>query len=464
MAELEFHGAAQTVTGSMHLLHLDGGTLTLDCGLFQGKRDWARGLNSTFPVPPETLRAVVLSHAHMDHSGNIPGLVRKKFTGPVYATPATRDLAEIMLLDSAHIQEEDALFWNQKRAGGPADRIEPLYTVADAQAAVGQFRSVAYGTPFDVCDGCRATFFDAGHMLGSAVVLLEIASSPPVRLLFTGDLGRFNVPILRDPTTPLPAADYLITESTYADQIHEDAGQMKERLVGLINATVKRGGKVIIPSFSVGRTQTLTYYLQQAIEAREMPRLPVFVDSPLSTHATDVFRKHPECYDVQAAGQWRAEGDVFGHGFVTYISEAAESIRLNDRHDPCVIIASSGMCEAGRILHHLKNNVEDSRNTVLIVGYQAENTLGRRIAEGETSLKIFGRMYQRRCHVEVLGGFSAHADAKDFERLLAPLAPRLRAAFVVHGEATGTAAMKALLQKAGCRGVYVPAPGEKFTL
>jgi metallo-beta-lactamase family protein len=459
--KLLFHGAAQTVTGSMHILETGGGPVALDCGLFQGNRRIARERNETFPLPPAELRAVVLSHAHIDHSGNIPGIVHHGFGGRIFATSATCDLAKVMLADSGHIQEEDARFWNKKHPEAP---IEPYYTAADVQATAPHFTGVGFGRPTPIVDGLTATFLEAGHILGSAIVLLEIAGPPPVRLLYTGDLGRFGVPILRDPTCPLPAADYLITECTYADRRHDDAGRMKERLVSIIKETSAAGGKTIIPAFSVGRTQTLAYYLQQAVAEGRLDPPPVFVDSPLSAAVTEVFRKHTECYDAEAKAFWHQEGDVFGRGLVTYVTAAEDSKRLNDRRDPCIIISASGMCESGRILHHLAHNVGDERSTVILVGYQAENTLGRRIAEGRRDLVILGDTYTRRCRVEMIEGFSAHADADDFRRLLVPLAKGLRAAFVVHGEAPQAEAMNGILTQAGCPQVHVPAPGETFTL
>ena len=464
MAELEFHGAARTVTGSMHLLHLDDGPVALDCGLMQGPRQLSREWNQTFPLPPERIKAVLLSHAHIDHSGNLPGLVKQGFRGRIHTTAATSDLCAVMLADSAHIQEEDARFWNERRAARPEERIVPLYTVADSEAAEPHFAGLAYGDRAALGDGCTATFLEAGHILGSAVVLIEWGGSKPVRLLYTGDLGRFGVPILRDPTAPLPQADYLITECTYADRRHDDPWRMKERLVRIINETRAGGGKVVIPAFSVGRTQTLAYYLQQAVAEGSLRPLPIFVDSPLSARATEVFRRHPECYDAEAAAFWRQEGDVFGRGLITYVTDVEESKRLNDLSDPCVIISSSGMCENGRILHHLKHNVEEERSTVILVGYQAENTLGRRIADGRRDLKIYGRIYTRRCRVESLEGFSAHADAEDFVRLLAPMARGLRAAFIVHGEEPQWKAMTEILRRAGCHKVHVPSPGERFPL
>jgi len=465
MAELEFYGAAQTVTGSMHLLHLKDGPVALDCGLFQGQREEARQRNLTFPLPPPTLKSVLLSHAHIDHSGNIPGLVRDKFSGPIFTTSATSDLCTVMLADSAHIQEEDARFWNEKRASSPREQIEPLYTIEDAAASQKLFKPVAYDEPAAFARDATATWIEAGHILGSACILVEIHGLwRTIRLLYTGDLGRFNMPILRDPACPLPEVDYLITECTYADRHHADAADMKEHLVWIINQTREAGGKVIIPAFSVGRTQNVVYYLGQAVREGLMQPLPIYVDSPLSANVTEVFKKHPECYDAEASDFWQHGGDIFGRDLVTYIADVNESKRLNDRKDPCVIIASSGMCEAGRILHHLKNNVEDERNTVVIVGFQAQHTLGRRIVERREEVKIFGRMYKLLCRVEVLNGFSSHADHDEFARCLTPLAGRLKAAFVVHGEGAQPRAMQEILEGAGCKEVHIPAPGDRFDL
>ena len=466
--ELEFHGAAREVTGSQHLLHLGEETFLLDCGLFQGRRDETRERNLKFPFRPSELAGVILSHAHIDHSGNLPGLARDKFTGPVYATPATRDLCSVMLPDSAKIQEEDARFWNEKRANGYPP-IEPLYTMQDARRVLMRFKAVDYGNRFRVTQNCRATFYDAGHILGSAMMLLEVG--PPgkelnngegVRILFTGDMGRFDMPILRDPQEPLPQADYLITECTYANRVHADADDMKGRLQRIIQQTYDVGGKVIIPAFSVGRTQAVVYFLSQLIAEKKLPAMPIYVDSPLSTRATDVFKMHPECYDEQAAQQWADTGDVFGNGHVQYITESNDSKALNDRRDPMVIIASSGMCENGRILHHLKNNVEDERNTVAIVGFQAQHTLGRRIVERREEIRIYGRMYKLLCRVEVLNGFSAHADGPEFRRVLAPIAKGLKQAFIVHGEDEQPKAMAELLHELGCPNTVIPAPGERF--
>ena len=463
--ELEFHGAAGETTGSMHLLHLDGASFAMDCGLFQGRRNETHEKNLNFPVPPGQLRGLLLSHAHMDHSGNIPGLVRGGFNAPVYATAATCDLCDILLADSAKIQEEDAKYWNEKRARSPDEYIRPLYTIEDAAAARAFFHPVAYDKPVAFADGCTARFIEAGHILGSACILLELRNSGRIRLLYTGDLGRFDMPILRDPACPLPKVDYLITECTYANRRHHEPADLKEQLVRIIDQTRAAGGKVVIPAFSVGRTQSIVHYLWQAVEEGLLRPLPIFVDSPLSAHATEVFKRHPECYDLEARRAYGREGgDIFGRGLVTYVTDVQDSKALHLRREPCVIIASSGMCEAGRILHHLKNNIENEANTVIIVGFQAQHTLGRRIVERREEVRIFGRMYRLLCRVEVMNGFSAHADADDFARCLGPLAPGLKAAFVVHGEGPQPQAMKEILQSAGCREVHVPAPGDRFEL
>jgi metallo-beta-lactamase family protein len=390
--------------------------------------------------------------------------MKRQFNGPIYATPATCDLCKIMLADSAHIQEEDAKFWNEKRAKTPADRIGPLYTVKDAQASESHFRGVPYGESLEFSPGCTATYLEAGHILGSACILVSIQQSRPIRLLYTGDLGRFNMPILRDPVNPLPEVDYLITECTYADRRHANPLDMKQQLARIVNQTRAAGGKVIIPAFSVGRTQHLVYALSQAIAEGLIEPLPIFVDSPLSVNATEVFKKHPECFDAEARDFWWHQGDIFGRNLVTYVTDVNASKALNSRDEPMVIIASQGMCEAGRILHHLKNNIENEKNTVVIVGFMAQHTLGRRIVERREEIKIFGQMYKLLCRVEVLNGFSAHADADDFARLFDPIAKGLKGAFVVHGEGSQPEAMKNILAAAGCNNIHVPQIGDRFTL
>ncbi|MCD4824118.1 MAG: MBL fold metallo-hydrolase [Phycisphaerae bacterium] len=461
---LMFHGAANTVTGSMHMLKAGGKTVALDCGLFQGRRQDAATRNTEFPMHPSKIDSLLLSHAHIDHSGNIPQLVKRGFTGRVYATSATSDLCEVMLADSGHIHEEDARYWNRKRAQTPEEEIQPLYTVEDALAAMKNFQHMPYDQTFAFADGATATFLEAGHILGSACILIEIDKPKPTRILFTGDLGRFDMPILRDPIEPLPEVDYLITESTYANRRHNNPTDMKGKLARIVDQTRDIGGRVIIPSFSVGRTQNVIYYLVQAIREGLMQPLPIYVDSPLSSNVTAVFKKHPECYDEKANDFWKEEGALFGDGLVKYITDVSESKDLNRRTDPHVIVASSGMCEFGRILHHLKNNVWNEQNTICVVGFMAQHTLGRRIVERRKELKIFGRMYPLLARVEILNGFSAHADSADFRRMFAPIAPKLRGAFVVHGEGPQPVAMTGILNDLGCSNVHIPNPGDVFEL
>ncbi len=465
MAEMIFSGAARRTTGSLHLFRHQGKTLCLECGLFQGRREEARQLNLHLPPEARDIDAVVVSHAHIDHTGRLPLLVKAGYRGPIYCTPATLDLCRIMLPDSAHIQEEDADFWNRKRAQN-GDRIEPLYTAQDARAVEPLLRPMECGTPREVLPGVTVTLLEAGHILGSTMVLLEYRqNAQPRRLLFSGDVGRFDQPILRDPVEPPPQADYLLTECTYADRRHDDIAGMQERLCRIIQQTVQAGGKVIIPAFSVGRTQSVVYFLEQLFRQGRLKPLPVYVDSPLSAQATEVFARHPECYDAQATDFWRSQGELLSDGrFIHYITDVADSKALNGRPESCVILSASGMCESGRILHHLKNNIEDERNTVVVVGFMAQHTLGRRIVERREELKIYGRAYRLLAKVEVLNGFSAHADAAEFRRLYAPIAPKLRGAFVVHGEDRQPIAMQELLDSLGCHKSQTPQAGQHVTL
>ncbi|MBT7171664.1 MAG: MBL fold metallo-hydrolase, partial [Phycisphaerales bacterium] len=402
--------------------------------------------------------------AHIDHCGKVPYLVKRGFKGKVYATAATVDLAEIMLADSGHIQEEDAIYWNTKRARTKEEEIQALYTIEDAKKAMRHFQKINYDQTFAFGDGARATYLEAGHILGSACILIELTKPEPMTILFTGDMGRFEMPILRDPIEPLPKVDYLITESTYADRRHHNPTDMKEELARIINETRAVGGKVIIPSFSVGRTQNVLYYIELALREGLIDPLPVFVDSPLSTNATEIFKKHPECYDKQTHELWKDHGGLFGNSKVRFITSVEESKALNYMDEPCVILAASGMCESGRILHHLKNNVTEEKNTVCIVGFMAQHTLGRRLVERRQEIKIYGRLYPMMARLELLNGFSAHADSSDFERLYAPIAKDLKAAFVVHGEGPQPIAMKNTLHRLGCANVIIPDAGDMVRL
>jgi metallo-beta-lactamase family protein len=458
-----FHGAARTVTGSMHLIEANGYKVLLDCGLFQGRRAETRERNSRFPFDPRTINAVILSHAHIDHCGNLPNLVRQGFAGPIYCTPATRDLTAVMLADSAKIQEEDAEYLNRHREHGEA-RIEPLYRRRDAHQTIQYCYPVAYDRPHDTQMDMQIRFVDAGHLLGSAMVALTIhTSGKDYALTFTGDLGRRSLPILRDPV-PVPPGELLISECTYGGRTHEPAELLADSLATVVERTAQRGGKLLIPAFSLGRTQTVVYFLHQLIEAGRLPDVPVFVDSPLAADATEVFRLHPDCFDEETFLLLEENPDLFGQRHVRYVRRVEESKALNARKDPCIIIAASGMCEAGRILHHLRNNIEDSRNTVLIIGYQAPDTLGRRLVEGRPEIRIHDHHWKLRAEVVVLNGFSSHADQKDFQAFLGPLAGQTKQACLVHGEMDQAEALALSLRDYGFAEVQIPERGASVSL
>jgi metallo-beta-lactamase family protein len=455
---ITFWGATRSVTGSMHRVDAYGQTLLLDCGLFQGPRSESLRRNREFPFRPRDIDAVILSHAHIDHCGNLPNLVRQGFTGPIYCTSATRALAGVMLGDAAKIHEEDAAYLNRKRPRGEP-KIEPLYGGRDVYRTLLQLKAVPYDKPVHVGHGLEATFVDAGHLLGSAMISLRLEDR---RVTFTGDLGRPGVPILRDPS-PVPPGDLVISECTYGGHTHEPVEETAERLGQVVRETARRGGKLLIPAFSVGRTQTIVYFLHQLQSAGRLPDLPVYVDSPMAVRATEVFRAHPECFD---AGTLRLleEADLFGEKQIRYVEKVHDSIALNDRPGPCVIISASGMCEAGRILHHLKHNIEDARNTILIAGYQAPDTLGRRLVERRPEVRILGRTLPLKAEVVVLNGLSSHADHGGLLASLAPLAGTARQVRLVHGEPERAAALAEGLNAAGFTDVAIPERGESVTV
>jgi metallo-beta-lactamase family protein len=464
--QLEFLGAAGTVTGSMHLLTTDGGRrILLDCGLYQGRRAEAFEINSVLPFDPSDLDAIVLSHAHIDHSGNLPSIVRGvaggRFAGRIHATHATRDLCTIMLGDSAGIQESDAAYLARKGK----KVVGPLYTTQDALATLQLFSAESYHAPFRVTDDVQCTFVDAGHILGSAMVMLDVTENGATRrLCFTGDIGRPGRPLLRDPE-PIGDVDFLITESTYGGKAHPPFPDLMEQLRLVIHETVLRGGKVIIPAFAVGRTQDLVYLLNVLFEEGRLPRIPIYVDSPLAVNATDIFRLHPECFNADVTELLKHDPDPFGFATLEFSRTAEESKAINRSQQPCVVIAASGMMEAGRILHHLRHTIEDARNTILVMGFQAENTLGRRIVDREDDIKIMGERYSVRAQVRQLPGLSAHADHGE---LVAHISgcdrKRLKKIFLVHGEPDAAVALRSGLLDAGFADVEIPARFDRFTL
>jgi metallo-beta-lactamase family protein len=458
-----FWGATRSVTDSMHRVDTGGLSLLLDCGFFQGHREEARRRNQQFPFRPKDIDAVLLSHAHIDHCGNLPNFVKQGFTGPIYCTSATRALVAVMLGDAAKLQEEDAAYLNRKRQRGEP-KVEPLYDGRDVYRTLRQLRAVPYDTPQLIAPGIEATFIDAGHLLGSAMISLHMdGPGEQRRLTFTGDLGRPGLPILRDPS-PVPPGNLLISESTYGGHTHEPVEETAERLGEVVQRTAARGGKLLIPAFSVGRTQTIVYFLYQLRSAGRLPDVPVFVDSPMAARATELFRAHPECFNAHALQLLQKHPELFGEQHIRYIDKVHESIELNSRPGPCVIISASGMCEGGRILHHLKHHIEDARSTILIVGYQATDTLGRRLVERRPEVRILGRMYPVKAEVVVLNGLSSHADQGDLLRSLTPLAGTAQQVRLVHGEPERAEALAVALRAAGFPDVAVPDRGESIRL
>ena len=465
MAEILFHGATGEVTGSMHMIHVDGQWVALDCGMYQGRRQESEAKNREWPVPPKDIAAVVLSHAHIDHSGRLPRLVRDGFDGPIFCTHATRDLCAIMLPDSAHIQEEDVFYVNKRRKRKGLEPIEPLYDYDDALGAVKLIQSVSYGRWVQAIPGLMVSFREAGHMLGSAGVRLEFAkrNGDTPSLFYSGDIGRTNKPIIRDPGG-FPEDSMILCESTYGGRINERVPDAEEKLIEVVGRTIDRGGKVVIPAFAVGRTQTIVYFLHEAMVTGRLPRFPVYVDSPLAVNATDVFKMHPECYDAEARAFHQVTGDILGSGCCRYIRNVEESKALHARKEPSVIISASGMCEAGRIRHHIKNNITNPRNTLLIVGYQAVNTLGRRLADGVKKFTMFHEEFEVLADVVQIHGFSGHADQEDLLRMLEPRAATTERIFLVHGEPEQSEALAGKLAEAGFRDVVVAQRGQRMEL
>jgi metallo-beta-lactamase family protein len=466
--ELEFIGAAQTVTGSKHLLRAPHANILLDFGLFQGHRHEALERNKTLPIDVSALDAVVLSHAHIDHSGALPVLYQKGYRGPVYATPATRDLCIPMLEDAAAIQQADAAHIKRliERGRRDLEPVEPLYTHDDVVGLLGQMIAVPYRHRHAIAPGVALTLLDAGHVLGSAVVVLDIEDEGAVtRLAFTGDLGRPHLPILREPQVP-QGVNCLLSESTYGDRLHGPIEETANALAEAVSRTQARGGKVIIPSFALERAQEVIYELKRLRMAGRIPAMPVYVDSPLTVKLTDVFKLHPDCYDRETFDLLHSGQSPFDFEGLEYISDVEQSKAIDTSDRPCIIIAASGMCEGGRVLHHLRATVENEKNTVLIVGYQAENTLGRRLVERRSEVRIFGAMYRLAAEVLVLDGFSAHADQAGLVQFAEAVRQKgkLRQVILVHGEPAAQGVLADLLSKRGFPSVHAPKPGDRIRL
>lgn len=462
--KIHFLGGAQTVTGSQHLLNLNGHRILLECGLYQGRRADTYTRNQNFPFDPAKLDAVVLSHAHIDHSGNLPNLVKKGFRGPIYATHATVDLCQIMLRDSAFLHEKDAEWVSKirRREGRPA--IDPLYTVEDAEATMDRFVGCDYVEAAEILPGVVLSFRDAGHILGSAGVNLEFRlGGKPFRLGFTGDLGRKDMPILRDPDY-LRELDLLIMECTYGNRRHRLSDDVEEDLARLVRSVVERGGKIVIPSFAVGRTQLLVYLLHKLFIQNRIPDLPIFVDSPLAVNATEVFRRHPECWDRETERVFLQDNqDPFGFGRLKYVRNVEESKQLNSLAYPHIVISASGMAEGGRILHHLRNSIGNPRNLVLLVGFAAQETLARKLMDGHRKVPIFGEQYEVRCQVLRIDDFSAHADRGELLEFLEMVPPgRLKRVFLVHGEPEEGLPFQNTVRSLGYEEVHFPAPGDVY--
>ena len=449
-----FHGAAQTVTGSMHLVETPDARILLDCGLLLGRREDVHERNRQFPFAPPYIDAVLLSHAHIDHCGNLPNLVRQGFTGPIYCTPATHDLLGIMLADSAKIQADEA-------AHAPkVDEFSTgtLYTGREVAQTLEQCVRVPYGTLHDIADGVRFHFLEAGHLLGSAMIVVTCDFEGGTRTLsFTGDLGRDALHFLRKPA-PLPASDLVISESTYGGRMHQPSASLNRRLHEVVDRTLQRSGKVLIPAFSLGRAQVVVHYLRQSMREGRLPKAPLYVDSPLATQIAQVYRKHPGCL-----GEGVAE-TMNDHESVHYICDFQESRDVSARPGPCILVASGGMCEAGRILHHLEKNIDDPRNSVVLVSYQAPGSLGRKMLERGPTVRYRSRTWNKWADIVDLNGFSGHADQRELLRHLQPLAARRPRVRLVHGELDQARALAGVLREEGFIDVAIPQREESVSV
>lgn len=461
--EITFAGAAREVTGSCHLVHVDGRTIALDFGLFQGRRKESDIKNREMPMDPAEIDCVVLSHAHIDHAGRLPMLVSRGYRNDIWCTPATRDLSAYMLADAAYIQEKDAEFLTRRHK----EHADPLYTVRDAEKTLEQMIGLPLNRPKEILPGVRLTFVEAGHILGSASVVLECEEQgKTTRLVFSADVGRKGLPIIRDPVPPTGGADAIIMESTYGNRDHPSVSDAKARLAEVVTETAKRGGKILIPAFAVGRTQEIVYELHELVRAGRIPQIPIFIDSPLAINATSVFELHPDIFDHQE-DLVREVDKLFRFDLVRYTREASESKALNGMRGPMIIIAASGMAESGRIVHHLANGASDPKNTILIVGFQAEHTLGRRIVERQPTIKVFGDQIPLRASVVTLNGYSAHGDRTDLRAWMHAVRDggdrKPRHVFLVHGEREAQDTFGGVLSSDGFA-VTIPSRGDRAAI
>ena len=463
--KIQFIGGARTVTGSQHLLTINGKKILLECGLFQGRRNETYEKNKDFKFDPKEIDALILSHAHIDHSGNIPNLVKSGFDGPIYATAATVDLCEIMLRDSAYLQQRDVEWLNKKKKNQRS--LEALYSVEDVERSLNNFAAVDYNTSTEIFPGIISTFQDAGHILGSASILLEVEEErgKKIRFGFSGDIGRHETPIIRDPDY-LRDLDVIIMESTYGNRIHTHSDEVEEEVAKVVREVFDRKGKIIIPAFAVGRTQLLVYVFHKLFDQNRIPEIPIYVDSPLAVNATKVFKDHPECFDRETNRIFLESGDdPFGFGRLKYITTVDQSKELNDIHDPMIIISASGMAEGGRILHHLANNIGNPKNLVLFVGYAAENTLARKIMDGMEKVNILGEEYSVRCQIKTMDYFSGHADQNELiDYLQLNPVKKLKNIFLVHGEEDQALPLKEKILKKGFKNADFPISEEKFII
>jgi len=462
--KIKFLGAAREVTGSKHLLITDyGKKILLDCGLFQGKGLETDAMNRELSVNPSEIDHIILTHAHIDHSGLIPYFHKHGFHGSIICTNATRDLCVLMLADAGHIHEHDTYTFNKKRARQGLPPVEPIYTREDAIKCMGLFIGIPYNLKFQVDDHLKVKFINSGHMLGSGVAMLQIIENgKTTNIAYTGDIGRPVNRIIKAPE-PFPQADILLAESTYGDRLHKETGEAEEELLNVVNETcVEKKGKLIIPSFAVGRTQEIVYSLNNLWNAGRLPRIDVFVDSPLATNVTNIFRLHPECFNEDILQVMSKDPDPFGFNTLHYVQSIEESKRLNDYKKPCIIISSSGMMEAGRVKHHLANSISNPANTVLVVGYCAPSTLGAKISRGDKKVSIHGNIYAVKADIRHIESFSGHGDYKEMISYLKCQDPlHLQKLFLVHGEYATQQFYQSMLEKEGFKNIYIPAPREE---